>query len=98
MREIFELMYMAQTAMVGPGPPIIEASRSHSGAPQSVVLLWMSDQPTLRPSPDKTQHSPQTGFHAPGGIRTHNSSKRASTQPRLRLRGQRESIGFEPFI
>jgi len=43
-------MYKAQTAMVGPGPLIIEASRSHSGTPQSIVLLWKSDQPSAKTS------------------------------------------------
>ena len=41
----FEFKYMAQTAIVGPGPLVIEASWSHSGTPQSVELLWTSDQP-----------------------------------------------------
>ena len=31
-----------------------------------------------------TQHSQQTDFHVPGGIRTHNPSKRAASDPRLR--------------
>jgi len=52
----------------------------------------------LRPPPDKAHHSLQIGSHAPAGIRTHNSSKRAAAHPRLRPRGQWESIGFEPFI
>ena len=29
-----------------------------------------------RPLPDNTQHSKQTDIHAPGGIRTHNLSRR----------------------
>jgi len=43
-------MYLAQTAMVSPGSLIIEASRSHSGTPQLVVLLWTSDQPSAKTS------------------------------------------------
>jgi len=35
--------------------------------------------PTQRPLPDNTQHSQETGIHAPGGIRNHNPSKRAAT-------------------
>jgi len=31
-----------------------------------------------RPVPDNTQHSQETNIHAPGGIRTHNRSKRAA--------------------
>ena len=37
--------------------------------------------------PDNTQHSQETDIHAPGGIRTHNPSKRAAGDPRLRPRG-----------
>jgi hypothetical protein len=40
-----------------------------------------------RPLPDNTQHSQQTDIHVPGGIRTHNPSKRAAADPRLRPRG-----------
>ena len=36
-----------------------------------------------------TQHSQQTNIHAPSGIRTHNPSKRAAADPRLRPRGHR---------
>ena len=37
-------------------------------APQSVGLLWMSDQSVAEPLPDNTQHSQQTNIHAPVGI------------------------------
>jgi hypothetical protein len=40
-----------------------------------------------RPLPDNTQHSQQTDIHAPGRIRTHNLSKRAAVDLRLRPRG-----------
>ena len=43
--------------------------------------------PSQRPLRDNTQHSQQTGIHAPGGIRTHNPSKRTTADPRLRPRG-----------
>ena len=43
--------------------------------------------PTHRPLPDNTQHPQKTNIHAPGGIRTHNTSKRAAADPRLRPRG-----------
>ena len=41
---------MAQQPPVGQGLPVIEASRSHSGIPQSVGLLWTSDQPVAEAS------------------------------------------------
>jgi hypothetical protein len=44
------------------------------------------------------RHSPQTGFHASGGIQTNNSSKRAAAHLSLRPRGHWELIGFEPLL
>ena len=43
--------------------------------------------PSQRPLPDNTQHSQQTNIHAPGGIRTHNVSRRAAKDLRPRPRG-----------
>ena len=43
--------------------------------------------PSQRPLPDNTQHPQQTNIHAPGGIRTHNLSRRAAEDLRLRPRG-----------
>ena len=40
--------------------------------------------PSQRPLPDNTQHSQQTNLHAPGGIRTHDRSRRAAVDLRLR--------------
>jgi hypothetical protein len=42
--------------------------------------------PSQRPLPDNTQHSQQTNIHALGGIRTHNLSRRAAEDLRLRPR------------
>jgi len=41
---------MAQQPLVGQGLLITEASRSYSDTPQSVGLLWASDQPNARTS------------------------------------------------
>jgi len=40
-----------------------------------------------RPLPDNTRHSQQTNIHAPGGIRTHDLSRRAAADLPLRPRG-----------
>ena len=40
------------------------------------------------------QHN--TNIHASGGIRTHNPSKRAAADPRLRQRGHWYRLGFDP--
>ena len=48
---------MAQQPLVGRGPLVIEASRSHSDTPHTVELLWTSDQPDARLLHNKTQHS-----------------------------------------
>ena len=43
--------------------------------------------PSQRPLPDNTQHSQHTNIYAPGGILTHNLSRRAADNLRLRPRG-----------
>jgi hypothetical protein len=53
--------------------------------PLSVGLLWTSDQLVTETS--TWQHSQQTDIHATGGIQTHNPSKRAAVDPRLRPHG-----------
>jgi hypothetical protein len=44
--------------------------------------------PTQRPLPANTQLSQRTDIHAASEIQTHNPSKRAATDPRLRQRGK----------
>jgi len=41
---------MARQPLLGQGLLIIEASQSHSDIPQSIGLLWMSDQPAAETS------------------------------------------------
>jgi hypothetical protein len=43
--------------------------------------------PKQRPLPDNSQHPKDRDFRAPGGIETHNPSKRVIADPLLRLRG-----------
>jgi hypothetical protein len=60
----------------------------HTDTTQSVGLLWTSNQPDAETSNlANTQNSQQTNIHAPGGIRTPNSSKRAAVNPHLIPRG-----------
>ena len=69
------------------GAPIIDVSRSHTTTQHSRYDSsgWVISS-SQRPLPDKTQHSQQTNIHAPGGIRTHDLSRRAATDLRLRRR------------
>jgi len=83
---------MVRRPPVGQGLLITEDSRSHSDTPHSVGLLWTSDQPLQRPLPHNTQHSQATDIHVSSGIRTHNPSKRASADPRLRPRDNRDRL------
>ena len=75
---------------------IFEVSRSHTTTRHSrqdssgrVINL------SQRPLPDNTQHSQQTNIQASGGIRTHNLSRRAAVDLRLRPRGywDRKCVG-----
>jgi hypothetical protein len=76
-----------QQRLLGHGFLNIEDSRSHT-TPQSVGLLWTSDRPDTEIS-DNTRHSQETNILAHVGIRTHNLSRRAAADPRLRPRGHR---------
>ena len=59
---------------------------THSDAPQSVGLLWTSGQLVAETS--TKQHTTLTTYiHAPGGIRTHDLSRQAGVDLRLRPRG-----------
>jgi hypothetical protein len=76
---------VVQQTLAGQGLPIIEPSRPHSDTPQSVGLLWMSDQPVTENS--TSQHSQETNIISQSGIRTRNPSKAAAVYPLLRPRG-----------
>jgi hypothetical protein len=68
------------TAPWGPRPPHFSKLHDHFlDTPHSVGLLWTSDQPVGETS--TWQHTTLTtiDFHALGGIRTRNPSKRATT-------------------
>jgi hypothetical protein len=60
---------------------------THRHTPQSVGLLRTRDRPVEETSTWQHKHSPETNIHAPGGIRTHDPSKRSAADPRLRSRG-----------
>ena len=72
----------------GHGLLILEVSRSHTttyhSRQDSSGRVISSSQ---RPLPDNTQHSQQTNIHATGGIRTHDLSRRAAADLRLRPPG-----------
>ena len=62
-----------------------EVARSHTMTRHS----WQDSSGRVisssqRPVPDNTQHSQQTNVHAPSGIRTHDLSRRAAEDLRIR--------------
>ena len=72
----------------GHGLLILEVRRSHTTTHHS----WQDSSGRVisssqRPLPDKTRHPQQTNNHAFGGIRTHDLSRRAAADLRLRPRG-----------
>jgi len=71
----------------GSWPPHSRGFLDHTQRrPQSVRLLWTSDQLVAETS--NWQHTTlTTNIHAPGGIWTHDLSRRAATYLRLRPRG-----------
>jgi hypothetical protein len=76
--------FFGATAPSGPWSP---HSRGFYDAPQSVRLLWTSDQFVSQTSTWK-HTTLTTDTHAPGGIWTHNLSKWVAADLRLRLRGR----------
>jgi hypothetical protein len=52
--------------------------------PQSVELLWTRDRHDAETSTRQHKHTQQTNIHAPGGIRTHDPSKRSAADLCLR--------------
>jgi len=73
---------MAQEPPVVQGIFTVEASRTHSDTLHSVGLLWMSDQSDAETSTWQSRTLTRD-IHAPGGIRTRNPSRRATTNPCL---------------
>ena len=84
--RIFEYTFSAsQQSIVAQSLLINESSPSHSHTPHSVGLPWTIDQPVAETS--TWQHTTlTTDIHAPGGIRTHNPSKQATSHSHLRPR------------
>jgi hypothetical protein len=62
---------------------LAHTTMTHHSRQDSSGLVTSSSQ---RPLPDNTKHTQQTKFHAPGGIRTHDRSRRAAVDLRLRPR------------
>ena len=87
---------------VGQGLLIVEDSRPHSDTPHSVGLLWTSDQPHAQTS--AWQHTTLTTDRhpCPRWVWTHNLSKLAAADPRLRPHGhwdrQWESDGLRELF
>ena len=69
---------MAQQPLVGQTLLIIKASRPHSDTPNSVGILWTSDQCDADTSTWHHTTLTRERYHAPGEIRNSNSSKRAT--------------------
>jgi hypothetical protein len=72
----------------GHGVLILEVSRSNT----MTHHIWYDSPGQVisspqTPVPDNTQHSQQTNIHAPGGIQTHDLSRRAAADICLRPRG-----------
>jgi len=74
------------TALIGPRSPNSQSFWiTHNDAPQSIRLLWTSDQLVAENS--TWQYTIlATNMHNPGGNRTHNLNRRAAADLRLRPR------------
>ena len=80
--------FLAQQPPTGPWPPHSRGFYiTRNDAPQSVRLLWTSDQLVTNASTCQQQHSQQTNIHAPGWIRNHSLSRQVTADLRLRPHG-----------
>ena len=87
-QNVQDSFFWAQQPPVGQGFLIHELSRlhttTHHSRQDSSGRVIISSQ---RPLPDNKQQSQVINIYAPGGIRTHNLSRRAAADPRLRPHG-----------
>jgi hypothetical protein len=65
--------------------------------PQSAGILWMRDRPVSETSTWQHKQLQETNIHAPGGIRTHDPSKRLAADPRLRPSHVRKDTCFREY-
>jgi hypothetical protein len=72
------------TAPWGPRPPHFSRLHDHTLFRHTTIGRTLLDE---GPARRNTQHSQETDIHALGVIRTHNLSKRAAVDPRLRPSG-----------
>jgi hypothetical protein len=76
---LFIIIFSGSAAQRGLWPPLSRGFViTHNDAPQSVGIFW------TRPLPDNIQHTQQTNIHASVEIRTHDCSRRAAVDLRLR--------------
>jgi len=77
------------TAVQNLGLLLFRVRGSHSDTPYSIGLLWTSDRLVAETSTWKHTTFTRHRHPRPGGIRTHNPSKRAPADPHHRSRGHR---------
>jgi len=83
----WNFFFLALRPNAGHGLLILEVSRSHTSritVGRTPLDAWSARRRDL---PDNIQHSQQTDIHAPGGIRTHNLSRRSAVDLGLRPLG-----------
>ena len=72
---------MASQPKSGSGFLIVEVTRQHTDAPQSVGLIWMGDQLVAKASAYTTQQTHEPNIHAFSGIRTCAISNEPTSRP-----------------
>jgi len=80
--------FCGATTLLGPRPPHCWGFEV-THIVRSPLDIW---SPVAEALPDNTLHSQETDIHSPGGIRTHNPSKRAAAGLRLIPRGHRDRL------
>ena len=83
--RIWVFFFFARQPPTGPGASVYTRFLDHTQRRTTVGRSPLGEWSAL---PDKTQPSQQTNIHASGGIRTHNLSRRAAADLRLRPRNR----------
>jgi hypothetical protein len=93
-RGTFISLFYGLTGLMGMWLINVEVSWFHSDThtwyDSSGWVIGLMQRPLL----ENTQHSQETGIHAPVGIWTHNPSKRVAAHPQLRPRGHRDRLSL----
>jgi choline dehydrogenase-like flavoprotein len=82
-------------ALASSSTKFLDHAQRHATVGRTPLNEWSVGSRDL---PDNSQHTQQTNIHATGGIRTHDRSRRAAVDQRLRQRGYWDRLDSDLLI